>query len=92
MFHMPSQSVTSLKPDHLALRDCPPPWCVLSQVEVVGGGVLLLLQGHVLEEEVLLQGLLAAKVGDELSGKELPSCKETLSASSPSGCGNVHLS
>ena len=76
---------------HLTLWHSPPPWRIFRQVEVIGGGVFLLANCHVLKEELLLHCFLAPKVRDKLSRQELPPGKESLPASWPSGRGHINL-
>ena len=76
---------------HLALWHPPPPWRAAGQVEVVGGGVLLLPVRHVVIEELLLHRLLAGQIGDQLSWQKFPPGKESLSASCNPRLGHIHL-
>ena len=76
---------------HLTLWHSPPPWRIFRQVEVIGGGVFLLANCHVLKEELLLHCFLAPKVRDKLSRQESPPGKESFPASWPSGRGHINL-
>ena len=76
---------------HLTLWHSPPPWRLFRQVEVIGGGVFLLANCHVLKEELLLHCFLAPKVRDKLSRQESPPGKESFPASWNSGRGHINL-